>query len=80
VPRWRNDHRQHHSGYSQSWLNPATTVESIFDLYDQEEIKLMRSPDKTLLSQARELRDEQAQNIVDDIAEKGEGSEAIGCF
>jgi hypothetical protein len=55
-------------------------VESIFDLYDQEEIKLMRSPDKTLLSQARELRDEQAQNIADDIPEKGEGSEAIGCF
>jgi hypothetical protein len=51
-------------------LDPAETMDKIFDLYDRGEIKLTRSPDKTLLFQTRELRDEQVQSIVDDIAEK----------
>jgi ATP-dependent DNA helicase RecQ len=51
-------------------LDPAATMEAIFDLYDREEIKLTRSPDKTLLFQTQELRNEQVENIVHDIAEK----------
>jgi ATP-dependent DNA helicase RecQ len=51
-------------------LDPATTMEAIFDLYDRGQIKLTRSPDKTLLFQTHELRDEQVQTIVDDIAAK----------
>ena len=51
-------------------LDPAATMEAIFDLYDRGEIKLTRSPDKTLLFQTQELRNEQVQNIVDDIAKK----------
>jgi glutamate racemase len=45
-------------------------MDAIFDLYDRGEIKLTRSPDKTLLFQTQELQSEQVQNIVDDIAEK----------
>jgi ATP-dependent DNA helicase RecQ len=51
-------------------LDPAATMEAIFDLYDRGEIKLTRSPDKTLLFKTNELRDEQVQSIVDDIAAK----------
>jgi ATP-dependent DNA helicase RecQ len=51
-------------------LDPAATMEAIFNLYDRGEIKLTRSPDKTLLFQTRELRDEEVQSIVDDIAAK----------
>ena len=51
-------------------LDPAETMDKIFDLYDRGEIKLTRSPDKTLLFETSELRDEQVKSIVDDIAEK----------
>ncbi len=51
-------------------LDPAETMDKIFDLYDRGEIMLTRSPDKTLLFETSELRDEQVKNIVGDIAEK----------
>lgn len=51
-------------------LDPAATMVEIFDLYDRQELKLVRSPDKTLLFRTRELRDEDVQWIVDDIGAK----------
>jgi len=51
-------------------LNPADTMQQLFTLYDRGELKLVRSPDKTLLIQTRELRDDEVQAIVDDMAEK----------
>jgi ATP-dependent DNA helicase RecQ len=53
-------------------LNPASTMEAIFELYDRGEVKFIRNPDKILLFQPHELRDEQIQSIVDDIAEKAQ--------
>ena len=51
-------------------LDPAATMEQLFELYDRGELKLARSPDKTLLFQTRDLQEDEIQNIVDDIAEK----------
>lgn len=51
-------------------LDPAETIEQVFDLYVREELKLIRSPANTLLFQTRELTDEDVQSIVDDIAQK----------
>jgi hypothetical protein len=51
-------------------LDPADTIQQLFALYDRGEIKLVRSPDKTLLIETRELRDDELQSIVDDMAEK----------
>jgi len=47
-------------------------MEELFDLYDRGELKLVRSPDKTLLFQTRNLRDDDLQIIVDDITAKVE--------
>jgi ATP-dependent DNA helicase RecQ len=51
-------------------MDPAETMERIFELYDRGELKLTRSPDKTLLFQTRELREEEVQSIALDIEEK----------
>ena len=53
-------------------LDPAETMEKLFALYHDGELKLVRSPDKTLLFEARELLDEAVSKIVDDISEKVE--------
>ncbi len=53
-------------------LDPAETMERLFALYHDGELKLARSPDKTLLFEAHELLDEAVSKIVDDIAEKVE--------
>ncbi|MDE0389113.1 MAG: RecQ family ATP-dependent DNA helicase [Rhodospirillales bacterium] len=50
-------------------LDPAETMEKLFALYHYGELKLVRSPDKTLLFEARELHDEAVSKIVDDISE-----------
>lgn len=51
-------------------LDPAETMEKLFALYHDGELKLVRSPDKTLLFEAGELLDEVVSKIVDDISEK----------
>ncbi|MYA60296.1 MAG: ATP-dependent DNA helicase RecQ [Chloroflexi bacterium] len=51
-------------------LDPAETMEKLFALYHDGELKLVRSPDKTLLFEAHELLDEAVSKIVDDISEK----------
>ena len=51
-------------------LDPAETMDQIFDLYDRGELKLIRSPDKTLLFRTRELTDADVESIVEDIAQK----------
>ena len=51
-------------------LDPAETMERLFALYHDGELKLVRSPDKTLLFEAHELLDEAVSKIVDDISEK----------
>ena len=53
-------------------LDPAETMDKLFALYHDRELKLVRSPDKTLLFEARELPDEAVSKIVDDISEKVE--------
>ena len=53
-------------------LDPAETMEKLFALYHDGELKLVRSPDKTLLFEARKLLDEAVSKIVDDISEKVE--------
>ena len=53
-------------------LDPAETMEKLFALYHDGELKLVRSPDKTLLFEAREVLDEAVSKIVDDISEKVE--------
>ena len=67
---WRKWRSADHSAAAPTVVVPAATMEQIFDLYDREEIKLVRSSDKTLLFQTRDLREEEVQRIVDDIAEK----------
>ena len=47
-------------------------MDKLFALYHDRELKLVRSPDKTLLFEARELLDEAVSKIVDDISEKVE--------
>ena len=51
-------------------LDPAETMEKLFALYHHGELKLARSPDKTLLFEAHELLDEAVSKIVDEIDEK----------
>lgn len=51
-------------------LDPAETMEKLFALYHDGELKLVRSPDKTLLFEAHELLDEAVSKIVDEIDEK----------
>jgi ATP-dependent DNA helicase RecQ len=51
-------------------LDPPATIQQFFTLYDQGEIKLVKSPDKTLLIETRELTHEELQSIVDDMATK----------
>jgi ATP-dependent DNA helicase RecQ len=51
-------------------LDPSVTMEQLCALYDAGELKLLKSPDKTLLFQTRELRDEDVESIVQDIEEK----------
>lgn len=53
-------------------LDPATTMDKLFSLYHDRELKLVRSPDKTLLFEARELLDGAVSEIVDDISGKVE--------
>lgn len=53
-------------------LVPAAAMDEIFDLYDRGELKLVRSPDKTLLFETRELSDDSVLSIVNDIAAKVE--------
>lgn len=53
-------------------LDPAETIEKLFALYHDRELKLVRSPDKTLLFEAPELLDEAVSKIVDDISKKVE--------
>lgn len=53
-------------------LNPAETIEKLFALYHDGDLKLVRSPDKTLLFETRELLDEAVSKIVGDISEKVE--------
>ena len=53
-------------------LDPAETMEKLFALYHDGELRLVRSPDKTLLFEARELLDETVSEIVEDISEKVE--------
>jgi ATP-dependent DNA helicase RecQ len=51
-------------------LDPAATMEEFFALYDAGELKLVRSPDKTLLFETRPLLEEDVRSIVDDIDKK----------
>lgn len=51
-------------------LDPSETMDRLFDLYDQGEVKLSRSPDKTLLFEARELQQDDVDMIVEDISRK----------
>ena len=51
-------------------LDPTNTMHQLFTLYDHGEIKLVRSPDKTLLIETRELSEDKLQSIVNDMAEK----------
>ena len=53
-------------------LDPSETMDELFALYHDRELKLVRSPDKTLLFEAGELLDEAVSKIVDDISEKVE--------
>jgi len=50
-------------------LDPAETIEKLFALYHNGELKLVQGPDKTLLFEAHELLDEAVSKIVDDISE-----------
>jgi len=50
-------------------LNPSDTMDQLFSLYDKGEIKLVRSPDKTLLFTTRELRDQEVEDLVKVISE-----------
>jgi ATP-dependent DNA helicase RecQ len=49
-------------------LNPSATVRDIYDLYDRGEIKLVRSPDKTLFFTTKEFCESDADMIVSEIA------------
>ena len=51
-------------------LGPAETIDKLFELYHDRELKLVRSPDKTLLFEIGELQDETVSKIVEDISEK----------
>ncbi len=51
-------------------LDPDKTMNELFDLYHRGAIKLTLSPDKTLLFQTRDLRDEDVKAIVRDIDAK----------
>jgi ATP-dependent DNA helicase RecQ len=51
-------------------LDPQATMAQLFDLYDRPEIRLTRSPDKTLLFTTREPQDDELQSIADDVTEK----------
>lgn len=51
-------------------VDPAETMDDLFALYHDQELKLVRSPDKTVLFEVRELLDETVSKIVDDISEK----------
>jgi ATP-dependent DNA helicase RecQ len=53
-------------------LDPAATMNELFELYDQGELQLALSPDKTLLFETRELREDDVQAIVGDITRKVE--------
>ena len=53
-------------------LDPAEAMGELYELYDQGELKLVRSPDKTLLFETRELQNADVESIVDDIATKVE--------
>ncbi len=51
-------------------LDPAATMESLFDLYHRGEIKLVRSPDKTLLFENRELTNSDVDGIAAEIEDR----------
>jgi ATP-dependent DNA helicase RecQ len=48
-------------------LDTSATIQSLFDLYDRNEIKLVRSPDKTLFYRTRELQESELEQITDEI-------------
>lgn len=51
-------------------LDPAETMEQIFDLYDSGQIKLIRAPDKTFVFHTRPILDDELQSITDEINSK----------
>jgi len=53
-------------------LDPAETMEKLFALYHEGELKLVRNPDKTMLFETHELSDEIVSKIVNDISKKVE--------
>ncbi len=53
-------------------LNPGETYERLFDLYSRGEVRLVRSPDNTLLFKARDLEADEVQGIEDEIRAKVE--------
>ena len=53
-------------------LDPVETMEKLFTLFHDKELKLVRSPDKTLLFEASKLHDDAVSKIVGDISKKVE--------
>ena len=51
-------------------LDPADTMDQLFELYDNKELELVRSPDKTFVFRTRDLRDDDVQSIAADTATK----------
>lgn len=51
-------------------IDPAATMELLFELYDKGELKLAQSPDKTFLFKTRDLRKREIESIVSDIDDK----------
>ncbi len=47
--------------------DPAAAYERLFDLYTSGDLRLIRSPDNVLLFRTRELREEQAEAIAEDM-------------
>lgn len=48
-------------------IDPGETIEQMFELFHRQEIKLVRAPDKTLFFRTRDIRDEELQQISDEI-------------
>jgi ATP-dependent DNA helicase RecQ len=53
-------------------LDPAETIDELFTLYDRGELKLVKSPDKTLFFRTKELGDGQAIAIAASTTKKVE--------
>lgn len=54
-------------------IDLGETIEQMFDLFHRDEIKLVRAPDKTLFFRTRNIRDDELQQISNDIDSRIDG-------